>query len=248
MKQAICIKAQHWLDVVFPPRCGSCGALTGSHGRLCADCWSKITFLHRPWCAACGYPFPYDLAEENALCIACMQHKPAFDGHRALLCYDEHSKKLVHNLKYHDKPLLLPLFGEWLMQAGSEWMDAEQKLLIIPVPLHFLRLLKRRYNQAGLLAQALAKRSGIPLLPDGLKRVRRRPPQAGLSREKRLKNMRGAFAVNAKRRDSIKGATILLVDDVMTTGATLNACARTLKRAGAEKVYAVTIARTVLEH
>lgn len=239
--------SRYLLDVVFPPRCGNCGNFTESHGRLCAECWSALTFLSAPWCAACGYPFAYEMADADALCAACMQHKPHYDGHRSMLKFDEHSKKLVHDLKYHDKPLLLPLFGEWLMRAGSEWID-EEDILILPVPLHFLRLIKRRYNQAALLAKALARCSHQPLLPDGLKRIKRRPPQAGLSREQRLKNMRGVFAVNPRRKAQIAGKTILLVDDVMTTGATLNACAKTLKKAGASRVFAVTIARTVLEN
>lgn len=237
----------HLLDIVFPPRCGSCSALTESHGRLCASCWGKITFLHSPWCAACGYPFAYEMADEAALCAACLEHKPHFAGHRAWLKYDEHSKKLLHDLKFHDKPLLLPLFGQWLAHAAQEWSEAEKDLLIIPVPLHFWRLLKRRYNQAALLAQALSRHTGHPLLADALQRVKIRPPQAGLSRAQRLKNLRGVFAVNHKRKTDIEGRVILLVDDVMTTGATLNACARILKRAGAAKVYAVTVARTVLD-
>lgn len=234
------------LDIIFPPRCGACGGFTESHGKLCADCWSSLTFLAAPWCAACGYPFAYEMAEADALCAACMHDKPHYDGHRALLTFDEHSKQLIHDLKYHDKPLLLPMFGDWLLRASAKWITVED-LVIIPVPLHFFRLLRRRYNQAALLAKELAKRSGKPVLLDGMKRIKHRPPQAGLSREQRLKNMRGAFAVTPKHRDFLRGKTVLLVDDVMTTGATLNACAKALKKQGVTNVYACTLARTVLQ-
>jgi ComF family protein len=237
--------ARYLLDVVFPPRCGHCAGFTESQGKLCSNCWSALTFLSAPCCAACGYPFAYEMADADSLCASCMQHKPHYDGHRSMLKFDEHSKKLIHDLKYHDKPLLLDLFGEWLMRAGNEFWD--DNVILMPIPLHFLRLWQRRYNQAALLAKALAKRSGHALMLDGLKRVKRRPPQAGLSREQRLKNMRGVFATPLKCKAAINGKTIVLVDDVMTTGATLNACARTLKRAGASRVYAVTLARTVLE-
>lgn len=236
----------HILDVIFPPRCGACGGFTESHGRLCGSCWSALSFIAPPCCAACGYPFAYEMAEADALCAACMQDKPDYDGHRSMLVFDEHSKKLIHDLKYHDKPLLLPLFGDWLFRAGNLWLEAEN-LVIIPVPLHFLRLLTRRYNQAALLAKELAKRSGKPFLLDGMKRIKHRPPQAGLSRDQRLKNMRGAFAVTPKHRDFLREKTVLLVDDVMTTGATLNACAKALKKQGVTNVYACTLARTVLQ-
>ncbi len=235
-------------NAVFPPRCGCCGELAESQGRLCATCWSGLTFIAKPYCAACGYPFAYLQAEEEAaLCGVCMQYKPHYDGHRAMLHFDGLSKKLVHDLKYHDKPLLLPLFGEWLARAGAEWLDDKAtEIIIIPVPLHFLRLWKRRYNQSALLARSLAKYTEKTVLIDGLVRVKRVPPQAGLSREQRLKNMRGVFAVNPKRSEYLHGKTVVLVDDVMTTGATINACAKVLKKSGVAAVYAVTLARTVL--
>jgi ComF family protein len=233
------------LDGLFPPRCGKCGAFAESSGQLCAECWKALTFLAAPCCACCGYPFAYRYADADALCAACMEEKPFYDGHRAMLQFDEHSKKLIHDLKYHDRLWLLPLFGRWLATAAKAW-HCEGEWLIIPVPIHYFRLLKRKYNQAALLATALSPHLGQPVLLQGLKRIRHQPPQTGLSRRQRKKNLRRAFQVSPRYQARIKGATILLVDDVMTTGATLNACARVLKQAGAAQVYAVTLARTVL--
>lgn len=232
-------------DTIFPPRCGCCGALVESQGRLCTECWHGLEFIRPPCCAACGYPFFHSYMEEGALCTACMQHKPAYDGHRAMFRYEDTARKLIHDLKFHDKPLLLPLFAEWLAQAAALWI-AEENLVIIPVPLHYLRLWRRRYNQAALLATALGRHTGHIVWYHALKRVRHQPPQASLNRSQRLKNIRGVFAVAPRSIPALQGKTILLVDDVMTTGATLHACARALKKAGAARVYAVTLARTVL--
>lgn len=193
MRQALKILA----DAIFPPRCGCCAALVESQGRLCTECWQGLQFIQKPYCAACGYPFAYSYAEEASLCSACMQHKPHYDGHRAMFHFEGTAQKLVHDLKYYDKPLLLPLCAEWLANAGAEFLQ-EDSLVMIPIPLHYLRLWKRRYNQAALLASALSKRSGHPVFYAALQRIKRRPPQASLNRAQRLKNMRGAFAVNPK--------------------------------------------------
>jgi ComF family protein len=234
----------HAQNILFPPRCGQCRGIVESHGHICAPCWNKLDFLVAPLCHACGYPFEYAM-DEGALCTGCMQHHPEFDAHRSALRFDDGSKHLVHLLKYYDQPTLLPLMTRWMRLAASDFLS-EPNTLIVPVPLHPLRMLKRKYNQSALLAQRLAKDSETPLLLDGLKRIRHKPPQASLSRSERLKNTRGVFAVNPKRQTQIADKTIILVDDVMTTGATLNACAKMLKAGGAKQVYAVTLARTVL--
>ena len=179
-----------------------------------------------------------------------MRQTPEFTAHRSALRYDAASGHLVHSLKYYDQPTHLPLLSLWLernFQQLAQTCAAKDEIVIAPVPLHRWRLWKRKYNQSALLALALAKRVGRPCIVDALLRTKHRPPQASLNRKKRLLNMRGAFSVNIKRQHHLEGKTIILVDDVMTTGATLNACAKALKRCGAKQVLGLTLARTVLE-
>jgi len=173
-----------------------------------------------------------------------MQEMPAFTEARAVFRYDEKSKAQVLALKYYDKTQLAPVFGAWLARAGKAYIEKAQ--VILPVPLHYRRLLMRRYNQAALLAQALAAHCTIPVMPNILQRKRATPPQLGLTRRQREDNVRGAFYVPKEKRETLKSKAVLLVDDVMTTGATLNACARTLHDAGARDVYVLTLARTVI--
>ena len=215
------------------------------NGGVCAACWQQLNFIAAPYCKRCGYPYEYEMGE-GAECAACIAQLPHYHGHRSVLYFDELTKKLIYDLKYYDKPLLVGLFGQWLEQISSAWLEHEN-LLIIPTPIHRFRLWKRKYNQASLLANALAARTGHEVLHNGLLRTHHRPPQASLSRQKRLTNLKGSLAINTKHKDAIKGRPILLIDDVMTTGATVNACAKLLKQAGSGKVYCVTIARSVLE-
>jgi ComF family protein len=229
------------MDTIFPARCAACREPVGAHGALCATCWSEMHFITDPVCHHCGLPFGHVMGPV-ALCGACMQDRPAYTEARAVFRYDEHSRAQILALKYHDKTQLAPVFGSWLARMGSQYAPKAQA--IIPVPLHYWRLLHRRYNQAALLAHALARETGLPVLTNTLKRVHATGSQAGLSRRGREENVRGAFKV--ARRESLKGISVLLIDDVMTTGATLNACARALHDAGARDVYALTLARTVV--
>lgn len=231
------------VDTLFPARCASCSELVGKHGALCMQCWQKIHFIDDPLCYKCGLPFEYNIGEK-ALCGRCMEHKPAYTEARAIFRYDEHSKSQVLSFKYHDRTQLAPVFGEWFTRTAGRYKEKAD--LIIPVPLHFSRLLMRRYNQAALLAHALSRQLQLPVLPDTLQRIRKTPSQAGLTRRQRDDNMRGAFRIEKKKRGLIKGKSVILVDDVMTTGATLDACARALHDAGVKDVYVLTLARTVI--
>jgi ComF family protein len=231
------------VDMLFPAQCAVCHEAVGMHGALCATCWGQIHFITDPMCFKCGLPFEYRIGEK-ALCASCMAVMPAYTEARAIFRYDENSKGQVLAFKYHDKTQLAPIFGEWLARTYKPYTDKVQ--FIVPVPLHYWRLLSRRYNQATLLAHTLGRHTGLPVLPDTLKRIRATESQAGLSRRQRIDNMRGAFTVAKPRRELLKGKSVLLVDDVMTTGATLDACARTLHDAGVQDVYVLTIARTVL--
>lgn len=234
------------LDALLPPRCLACGRTVDEPGRVCADCWSGLRFLGAPCCRQCGYPFEFepalDLAGE-ALCAACRRSPPAFDRARAALAYDAASKPLVLRFKHADRTDAAPAFALWLRRAGGDLLRESD--LVVPVPLHPRRLFLRRYNQAALLAQGLARLGGKPYAPLLLVRRRATPSQGRLSRRRRRLNVAGAFAVPPAARRALKGRRVLLVDDVLTTGATLSACARTLKRAGAASVDAVVLARVV---
>ncbi len=230
-------------DILWPPVCGACEAASTVHGALCPACWDKVTFLGRPQCAACGVPLPYDLGPE-ALCGDCARQRPRVDRARAAFVYDDASRPMILAFKHADRTDLAPaLVGHLLRPARPLLADAD---LIVPVPLHWRRLLARRYNQATLLANGLSARSGVPSVPDMLVRVKATPPQGGLGRLGRARNVKGAFRVRLNRRGLLAGKRVLLVDDVMTTGATLDAAARVLLRGGASAVDAITIAPVVL--
>jgi ComF family protein len=231
------------LDLVLPPRCLGCGTGVEAPGRLCPICWRMLTFLGPPQCRLCGYPLPHALPAAP-LCGACAADPPAYDRARAALRYDDGSRGLILAFKHSDRTDTAPAFGRWLARAGAELLaDAD---LVAPVPLHRWRLLKRGYNQAAILAQALARETGAALLPDLVQRVRATASQQGLGGRARIENITaGAFRVHPWHRRRVDGASVLLVDDVLTTGATVEACARVLRRAGAAQVDVLTLARVV---
>ncbi len=230
------------LDALLPPRCLACIEPVDVPGRLCPECWSSADFIVPPYCAACGFPFDFDEGP-GALCGPCVAHQPAFDRARSALCYDGVGRDLVLGFKHGDRTHAAPALAAWMARAGHELLaDADA---VAPVPLHRLRLFARRYNQAALLAQAMARRAAVPFVADLLARTRATASQAGRSRHARFENVHGAFAVRPARRAQVTGRRIVLVDDVMTTGATAAACAAALKRAGARRVDVLTLARVV---
>jgi ComF family protein len=228
------------LDLLLPPRCLKCGATVTQSHSLCAPCWRSITFLGAPCCAACGLPFDFELGEAS-LCGACSRARPPWDRARAVMRYDEESRRLVLAFKHGDRLHLAPAFGAWLKRAGAELLaDAD---MVVPVPLHWTRLLARRYNQAAVLAQAIESLGGPPAAVDLLLRRRRTPSQGKRNAEARRRNVAGAFRIQPGCE--ARGKRILLVDDVFTTGATVGECARVLRRAGAARIDVLTLARTV---
>lgn len=230
------------LDMLLPPQCLNCRAAVDRQGELCAECWRAIAFLAEPCCARCGYPFAYDEGED-VLCAACLAAPPVYDRARAVMAYNDASRHLVLSFKHGDRLEGAPSYGRWLERAGRPLLGDID--LIAPVPLHRWRLLKRRYNQAALMAQALARRTGLPAVSDLLQRTRPTPSQGGLSPAQRRANVRRAFAVRPAYRERLAGRRVLLVDDVMTTGATANAIAAVLRRQGAGGVDVLTLARVV---
>lgn len=229
-------------DLIWPPVSPISGEPVLRPGELTAADWETITFLDAPWCAACGTPFPYP-AGEGAVCGACAARAPVYGKGRSALIYDERSRALALGLKHGGRTEGLAAFGRWMARAGREFLGEADAL--IPVPLHPSRLRKRRFNQSLLLAGAVSKAGGPPVDPHILARTRRTPSQGGRSAKARARNMAGAFQVRSEARERIAGRTLVLIDDVHTTGATLEACARTLKRAGAGQVHALTLCRVV---
>lgn len=208
------------------------------------DLFEKLTFLDDPCCASCGYPFDHAVVGISAfdlLCAACLARRPAYATARSAFQYDEASRPMILAFKHGGHTDRVDFFAAQLHRAGRVALSEAD--LIMPVPLHRLRLLQRRFNQSALLARALSKRCGVPVDPHTLLRIRRTPSQGGLSAKGRRRNVQGAFTVSDKTH--IKGQRIVLIDDVMTTGATLESCARTLKRAGAARVDVLCLARVV---
>lgn len=228
------------LNLFFPPQCLVCEALVPTHGTLCTECWNNVPFISAPMCACCGLPLEFAV-DETTLCGECLREHPPYSRARAAFVYNDTSRAMVLKLKYQDDTYLAPIFAGWLKSAGAELIAASDA--IIPVPLHYWRMVSRRYNQSLLLARLLAKNTGLPLMADGLKRIRATPQQTGLTYPQRKKNVSGAFAVPPKQLRMLQGKSILLIDDVMTTGATLAACTQTLIKAGAGQVNVLTLAR-----
>ncbi|MEQ8965974.1 MAG: ComF family protein [Azospirillaceae bacterium] len=230
------------LDAVLPPRCLVSGAPVDRAGTVAPPVWGTLTFLAPPWCVRCGLPFDFD-AGEAALCGACAGRAPPFDRARAVLAYDEACRPLLLAFKHGDRTDAAGPLAAWMARAGAPLLaDAD---VVVPVPLHRRRLFRRRYNQAALLAAALGRAGGVAVVPDALARQRRTRSQGGLGRAGRRRNLSGAIVARPARRVAIAGCRVLLVDDVMTTGATVEACARALRRGGASAVDVLTLARVV---
>jgi len=232
--------ASRALDLLLPPLCLSCDAPTGAHRTLCADCWSHIHFIAAPFCSGCGVPFDVPMGE-GALCGGCIAAPSEFSKARAPMLYDDFSRRLVLGFKHADRTHPAPALASWMQRAGAEFWDEAD--YVAPVPLHRWRLFRRRYNQAALLAKQLGRLTQKLVLIDLMERRRATPIQGHLSRKERLVNVKGAFCVQSRYRKQIENKTIILIDDVLTTGATVNECSRVLLKAGAKAVNVLTLAR-----
>ncbi|HSA66471.1 MAG TPA: ComF family protein [Methyloceanibacter sp.] len=228
-------------DLLLPPVCISCRKRVSAHGQLCGDCWAKIDFIVPPLCSRLGVPLPYDTGEPS-LSAGAIADPPVYDRARAAARYSATMRDLIQSFKYGDRHEGVPLFGRWMAAAGAELLaDAD---MILPVPLYRSRLWSRRFNQSAMLAQGVGKLTGIPVDCFLLARVKRTPSQVGLTAAQRRKSVAGAFRVTAAK-GALRGKRIVVVDDVITTGATAEACARVLKRAGAASVDILALARAV---
>ena len=232
-------------DLFLPPVCIRCHAPIAAHGVLCAPCWQGIDFITPPLCDRLGLPLPFASGEDLQLSSMALRHPPVYGRARAAARFDGVMRDLVHGLKYADRHEAVTLFGRMLFSAGTDLLrDAD---MLMPVPLHRARLWKRRFNQAAILAGRLSMAAGLPLELRALRRIRRTTSQVGLSRGERRRNVADAFAVAPGAAARIAGKRILLVDDVITTGATLGACAQVLKAAGATEVDCLALAIVVDE-
>lgn len=231
------------VDLVLPPRCPRCGGMVGRQGDLCGACWRALRFLEAPVCDRCGIPLP---DPEAFCCAACHADPPVWDRARGALRYDPASARLVLAFKNGGRFQAVAGFARWMARAGAPLLGESD--LIVPVPLHRWRLWRRGHNQAAILALALGRVTGLPVELGLLKRVRATDSQRGKGASARARNVTArAFAVSGAWRQRLDGKRVLLVDDVLTTGATLGACADILKGAGAIQVNALVLARVARE-
>ncbi len=230
------------LDLLVPPQCLACGETMAIPHALCGRCWPTLRFIGRPMCSVCGLPLDFDLGGE-AVCGSCAQRRPRYSRARAALVYDEVSRPLILAFKNSDRTDAAPLFARWMTNAGDAVLAEATGL--VPVPLHWTRLFARRYNQAALLAAAIGRLTDIPVLPDALIRTRRTEKMRAMGRSARTRNVAGVFAVRPAARSWLGGRQVVLIDDVMTTGATIDGCAAALLEAGARGVNVLALARAV---
>lgn len=234
---------QPLVDLVLPPRCPGCGVLVADDLQFCATCWNSLRFISDPACTACGKPFAQG-RDADLVCAECLANPPLHDGIKAAVLYDDLSRSIVLRLKHGGKIGLARLVAKHLERHLP---PDDDKLLLVPVPLHRWRLWRRGFNQSILIARALAARRGLPVETAVLRRVRATPPLKGMTRKQRSVAVRGVFDIPAALRGRVAGRHVLLVDDVYTTGATANACVRLLKQAGAARVTIFCWARVLRE-
>lgn len=230
------------MEFIYPPQCPACRAEIEAATGICPDCWRQIAFLAGDLCRYCSAPLDRDLGPDGA-CDACVHHPPAWDRGAAAVLYEGVGRRLVLALKHGDRLDIAPLAANWMMRAGRDLIASSD--LIVPAPMHWRRLARRRFNQAGELARAIALAGGAPhaFAPDLLIRRHATATQDGKTRGERMENVSGVFAVAPAWRSSVPGGSVLLIDDVMTTGATLSECAEVCRRAGAAEVNVLVMAR-----
>jgi ComF family protein len=229
------------LNWVLPERCPCCGVITAAGGPFCVDCWQQLHFLNPPWCSGCALPFAFDRGD-GTLCAVCLDKPPKHDGIRAVVKYDDLSGQVALRLKYGGKIGLAKMIARQLVRHLPDRRDG---VIVTPVPLHWTRMWSRSFNQSALIAKELGRLGGLDYIPDLLVRLRRTPSMRGLSGKERRKAVGKAFAVHPRWAGKFQGAQILLVDDVLTTGATSDGCTGALKKAGASWVQIFCWARAL---
>jgi ComF family protein len=227
------------INYLMPPRCIDCGEFSSEYDTLCPTCWKKYRFIQEPCCKICGTPFEIDI---ESICLGCMKIKPKYDSAKSLFRFDENSKRIIHNFKYYDKTHLSKFFAHILFSKYKEFISGAD--IIVPVPMHKLKRIFRMYNQSIVLAKELSLLSFIPIKPDIIQKTRYTKAQSLLTKSERRKNLANSFSVSCP--EEIIDKRILLVDDVITTGETINTCSRVLKNNGAESVFVISVAKACL--
>jgi ComF family protein len=231
------------LDAMLPPRCPACGEMVAAQGSLCPACWTQLRFIAEPAYQRCALPVP-QAAPGLVVCPTCIADPPVYQRARAALRYDPACAPMILAMKHRAKLQAVPAFGGWMTRAGQDLFEGADAL--VPVPLHRWRMLKRGFNQSSLLADVVSSRAGVPSFKDVLVRRHATRSQQGLGAAERLYNITsGSFEVAARRRSQVEGRRLILVDDVLTTGSTLSACADVLLRSGAANVDVLALARVV---
>ncbi len=224
------------VDYLMPPRCMDCHEITDEEFLLCAHCWKDYVFINEPLCKICGLPFEIQI---DSLCLGCLHKKPPFSIARSIFKYNEKSKKLIHNFKYHDKTYLSKFFAKMLLSKYKDIIVEAD--LITCVPMHRLKRIFRMYNQSHLIAKDLSINSNKPFIPDILSKVKYSKSQTFFSRNARKTNLKNTILCTFP--EQVLGKKILLIDDVITTGETIKLCARELKKAGAKEIFILSIAK-----
>jgi ComF family protein len=229
------------VNLVLPERCPCCGTITSAGGPFCAECWQKLHFLNPPWCSSCAAPFSFDRGDD-AVCASCLDRPPLHDGIRAVVKYDDLSAQVVLRLKYSGKVGVAKMIAK---QLARHLPDDRTGIIVTPVPLHWTRMWSRSFNQSALIGAELGRIGGLDYIPDLLVRQRRTPSMRGMSAKERRKAVGKAFAVHPRWESSFAGRQVILVDDVLTTGATSDGCIKALKKDGAMSVQLFCWARAL---
>ncbi len=226
------------LNALLPPVCLNCHAPLLNSNQICPACWQNLHFISHPFCQIMGTPLPFHLGE-MAVSAQAQAEPPVYDQARSIALYEGTMRSLIHKFKYQDRHELVQLFASWLALTGSDLIGKSD--MIVPIPLHHRRLWQRRFNQSALLAKRLGQITGSCVNYSYLKRHKKTRPQVGLTSHQRRDNLQGAFMIEPKAVQHIRNRSILLIDDVITTGTTANAAARVLKQGGAEAVYILSL-------
>ena len=232
------------IKFIFPSECYVCKKCIDTDG-LCEDCISKLEFITKPYCPTCGYPFEFYMYDNDSnLCPSCIKKSFNFDMARSVAIYNEMAKNIILPFKHADRTEFANLIAKLMINNYDSFIKSVD--IILPIPIHLFRMIKRKYNQSSLIGNIIAKHYSKPIYYNVLNRIKNTASQGHLGIKERKQNLKNAFSI--KHSDKIKDKIILLVDDVFTTGTTINECSKILKKYGAKKIFVITFARVIGKH